>query len=54
MDEALIIHVEKGWYPIPALSIIPLEQQEKDHGEINPHIMSISDINGKILWTRIN
>jgi hypothetical protein len=44
----------EGFYPINALQGIPLTQQAKDHGTLNKHILRVEDIEGNILWSRIN
>lgn len=48
----LMMICENGFYPIESVENIPLEQQAKDHGNINQHIRRIEDIEGNILWTR--
>lgn len=49
----LIIICENGFYPIETVDGIPISQQAKDHGEINNHIMRIEDVEGNILWSRL-
>lgn len=37
------------WYPIQ-----PSERcKPEDHGNINPHVVAIEDVNGKVLWKRV-
>lgn len=51
--EPLIMICEGGFYPIQSLKGQDLKKQAKDHGELNAHIMRVEDIQGNILWTRV-
>lgn len=45
-----IMRTADGWYPIqPSNRCKP-----EDHGKLNPHVLSIEDANGKVLWSRPN
>lgn len=41
-----------NWYIVPAVRGVPLEQQAKDHGELNDHIVQVQDLEGNLLWER--
>jgi hypothetical protein len=48
LDTIWIMRTADGWYPIqPSENCKP-----EDHGRLNVHIVSIEDVNGKILWQR--
>jgi len=53
MNRIMLMFTEDGFYPIEALITVPLEQQAKDHGEINDHIIIIEDLVGNVLWERL-
>jgi hypothetical protein len=43
-----VMRTEDGFYPIqPSTRCKP-----EDHGRINPHVLSIEDADGKVLWVR--
>lgn len=43
-----IMRTADGWYPIQ-----PSDRcKPEDHGELNPHVIAIEDIDGTVLWTR--
>ena len=43
-----IMRTADGFYPIqPSVKCKP-----EDHGELNPHVMSIEDEDGKTIWRR--
>jgi len=43
-----IMRTDDGFYPIqPSMKCKP-----EDHGELNPHVMSIEDEDGKVIWRR--
>jgi len=43
-----IMRTADGWYPIqPSDKCKP-----EDHGRLNPHIVTIEDVDGNVLWTR--
>ena len=48
----LVMITAHGFYPIEAAPSVPLEQQAKDHGELNDHILSVEDSSGNVLWRR--
>lgn len=43
-----IMKTVDGWYPITPSPVCKPE----DHGELNPHVVSIEDLQGNVLWTR--
>lgn len=43
-----IMHTVDGWYPIQPSDRCKAE----DHGQLNPHVVRISDADGNVLWTR--
>lgn len=53
MKECLVMIMESGnFYPVEAVAGVGLEQQAKDHGELNPHLVRVEDAQGHILWER--
>lgn len=43
-----VMRTADGWYPVqPSARCKP-----EDHGELNPHVVRIEDMNGKVLWDR--
>jgi hypothetical protein len=47
-DTVWIMHTEKGFYPIqPSIFCKP-----KDHGDLNHHVIKITDADGKVIWRR--
>lgn len=51
-DKMLIMRAAQGFYPIQASGTRPLAEEAMDHGALNPHIHTIEDIDGNILWRR--
>lgn len=48
LDTIWIMHTKDGFYPIqPSDKCKP-----EEHGRLNPHVVSIEDIGGKVLWSR--
>lgn len=53
MKQVLVIFMASGnFYPVEAVEGVTLEQQAKDHGELNPHVVRVEDKDGAVLWTR--
>lgn len=43
-----IMRTHDGWYPIqPSDKCKP-----EDHGRLNPHIVAIEDLDGRVIWRR--
>lgn len=53
-ERIFLCFAEGGFYPVTALdeSVKSYEQQAKDTGEINDHIIRIENANGRVLWER--
>jgi hypothetical protein len=50
LNEVWIMKTKDGWYPVtPSKKCKP-----EDHGKLNPHVISIEDERGNVIWTRIN
>jgi hypothetical protein len=47
-DTIWIMRTEKGWYPIQPTS----RCKPEEHGALNPHVTSIEDAEGNVLWRR--
>ena len=43
-----IMRTADGWYPIQPCDLCKPE----DHGRLNPHVLQIEEIGGKVLWVR--
>jgi hypothetical protein len=49
LDTCWIMRTKDGWYPIQ-----PSEKcKPEDHGLLNDHVVSIEDMDGKVLWKRL-
>lgn len=48
----LVMVTAQGFYPVQAVSFVPLEQQAQDHGMLNDHVLQVEDTEGNILWKR--
>jgi hypothetical protein len=48
----LLMVTAEGFYPVYALHSPSLQQQAKDHGELNDRVIRVEDFNGNILWER--
>ena len=47
-NEIWLMKTEAGFYRIqPTIFCKP-----EDHGELNPHVLCIEDMNGRVLWRR--
>lgn len=48
LDTVWIMRTANGFYPIqPSILCKP-----EDHGAINPHVLSIEDAQGRVIWER--
>ena len=50
--QCLVMRTKDGFYPIEALDSINLEDQAKDHGELNDHVIRVETFEGFVLWER--
>ena len=48
IDTVWIMKTSDGWYPVQ----ITDRCKPEIHGEMNDHVMSIEDMDGKVLWQR--
>lgn len=51
-QRVMVCFTEEGFYPIDALTDVPIEKQAQDTGEINGHLIRIETPFGRILWER--
>lgn len=50
LDTVWIMKTKDGFYPIrPSTKCKP-----EVHGELNPHVVSIEDVDGRTIWRRDN
>jgi len=49
----LVMVTDQGFYPVDAVSFYSLQKQAKDHGELNQHVKRVEDVDGNILWERL-
>lgn len=52
-DEVMIFFREGGWYPVQGCLGKPLAAQAADHAGFNPETVRIEDIDGNVLWRRL-
>lgn len=49
----LVMITDRGFYPVEAVPFYSLQKQAADHGELNQHVKRVEDVDGNILWERL-